>query len=176
MHMYRVKARPSSVLNLAMSRRLFSPSLLRDISDVAYEIGMLTSSHQPSSIPEIQTMPLRLPDVWTPSQYLINIGFRPALAQRLSGAFMDIVSRYKQVFESYFRRAIQGSYHHPEHYSDIFVIHFKSTIQELASRMVSAAWVWLCRARVSPAFSRSQNIDVRISVVATFDEIDISSV
>jgi hypothetical protein len=45
---------------------------------------------------------------------------------------MDFVARYRQVFESYFRRAIKGSCHlHPEHYRDIFVVQFRGTIQVL---------------------------------------------
>ena len=159
-----------------MSRRLFSNYLPRGISEVAREIRMLTSSHA-SEIRTLSESTLHLPDVWTPSQYLINMGLRPALSRRLSSIYMDIVARYRQIFELYFCRAIQGScHHHPEHYRDIFIIYFKGTIQELASRMVSTVWVWLCRARVPPAFSHSQIIDVRISVATTFDEIDISLV
>jgi hypothetical protein len=153
-----------------MSRILFSYSLLRDISDVSCEIGMLTSPQQLSSTYEIQsTPPLRLPDVWAPSQYLINMGLRPALARRLSGVYMDIVARYRQVFESYFRRAIQGScHHHPEHYCDIFVVQFKGTIQALNSQFMSAAWVWLCRVGLPPTLFWPQCIDVRIPIYTPF--------
>jgi hypothetical protein len=160
-------ARPSSssVPNFAMSRRLISYSLLRDISDVSYEIGMLTSLHQPSPTPEIQTMPaLRLPEVWAPSQYLINMGLRPALARRLSNVYMDFVARYRRVFESYFRRAIHGSrHHHSEHYYDIFVAQFKGTIQVSKSKFMSAAWDWLCRAGLLPTLWH-RCIDVTIPV------------
>jgi hypothetical protein len=56
------------------------------------------------------------------------------LSDAYQASYMDIVARYKQVFESYFRRAIQGSCHlHPEHYRDIFVVHFRDTIQVLES-------------------------------------------
>ena len=167
-------ARLPSVLNFTMSRRLFSYSLLRDISNVACEIGMLTSPHQPSPTPEIQTMPpLHLPDVGKPAQHLIEMGLRPALARRLSSIYMDIVSRYKQVFQSYFRRAVQGSYHHhPAHYRDIFVIQFKGTIQVLESQFMSSAWVWLCRAGLSPTLFWPHCIDVRIPVYATLYTVD----
>ena len=157
-----------------MSRRLFSYSLLRDISDVACEIGMLTSRHQSSRTPEIHSMPpLHLPDVWAPSQYLINMGLRPALAQRLSSVYMDIVARYRRVFESYFRRAIQGNYHHhPERYCDIFVVQFRCTTQVLKSQFMSASWNWLSRAGLAPALFWPQCIDVRMPVYATLHEVD----
>ena len=151
------------------TRRLFSNSLLRDIFDVFRENRMLTSPHQPLAS-EIRTLsPLRLPDVGEPAQYLIDMGLRPALARRLSSVYMDIVSRYRGVFESFFCCAIRGSCHlNPEHYRDVFVVHFRGTIQVLASRMVSTAWVWLCQAGLPPAFSRSQHIDVGISIFSTF--------
>lgn len=156
-----------------MSRRLFSSSVSRFIFDVSREIRMLTSPHHPPTS-EIRTLsPLHLPDVWTPCQYLINMGFRPALARRLSDVYMDIVARYKQVFESYFHRAIRGSCHlHPEHYSDIFVVQFRCTIQVLKSQFTSAAWVWLCRAGLPPTFFGPQSMDVSIPVYATLYEVD----
>jgi hypothetical protein len=155
-----------------MSRKLLSNYLpRRGISVVAREIQMLTSPHQrPAS--EIQTLfPLHLPDVWAPSQYLIDMGLRPALARRLSTVYMDIVARYRQVFESYFRRAIQGSsHHHPEHYCDIFIIQFKGIIQVLESQFMSAALAWLCRTGLPPALFWPQCIDVRITVYTTLYE------
>lgn len=165
-HQNRYSADPSDAfLTFTMSRRLFSTYLPRGISDVAREIRMLTGPHQPTAS-EIRTVsPLHLPDVWAPSQYLINMGFKPALARRLSNVYMDIVARYRQVFESYFRRAIQGSCHiHPGHYRDIFVIQFQGTIQVLKSQIMSAAWVWLCRAGLPPTLSWPQCIDVRVPV------------
>lgn len=152
-----------------MLRRLSSNSLPREIFDVFREIRKLTGPHQvPAS--EIWTLsPLHLPHVREPTQYLIDMGLRPALARRLLSVYMDSVARYRQVFESYFYLAIQESRHfHPERYRDIFVVHFRSTIQELASKMVSTACAWLCQAGLPPAFLASQHIDVRISVVATF--------
>ena len=151
-----------------MSRRLFSSYLPRGISDIAREIRMLTGPHQtPAS--EIRSLsPLHLPDVWAPSQYLINMGLRPALARRLSSVYMDIVARYRLVFESYFRRAIQGSCHlHPGRYRDAFVVQFKGTIQVLESQFMSAAWVWLCRAGLPPIPFMPQCIDVRTHVYTT---------
>ena len=156
-----------------MSRRLFSSYLPRGISNVAREIQILTSPYQPPAS-EIRTLsPLHLPDVWAPSQYLMNMGFRPALARRLSGVYMDIVTRYRQVFESYFRRAIQGNcHHHPEHYCDIFVVQFKGTIQVLESQFMSAAWVWLRQAGLLPSLFWPQRIDVRFPVYTTLYEVD----
>lgn len=174
------EAFPLLFLTPTMSRRLFSNTLLRDISDVLRDVRVLTGPHHPSTSGTRTLSPdslLHLPDVGEPVQYLIDMGIRPALSRRLSSVYMDTVSRYKQVFESYFHLATQESCHfHPEQYRDIFVVRFRGTIQELASRMVSTAWVWLCQAGLSQAFFRSQHIDVRISAVVTSDEIDISLV
>lgn len=157
-----------------MSRRLFSNSLLRGIFDVSREIRMLTDPHWSLPASEIRTVsPLPLPDVWAPSEYLINMGLRPVLARHLSSVYMDIVTRSRQIFESYFCCAIRGSYHlNPEHYRDIFVVHFRGTIQVLASRTVSTAYVWLCQAGMPPTLFWPQCIDVRISVYTTLCKID----
>ena len=157
-----------------MSRRLFSNSVSRFIFDVSREIQMLTGPHGHHTASEIRTVsPLRLPDVWTPSQYLIDMGFRPALARRLSGVYKDIVARYKQVFESYFRRATQGSYYHQlECYCNVFVVQFSGTIQVLESQFMSAAWAWLCRAGQPPTLFLPRCIDVRVPVYTTLYEIE----
>jgi hypothetical protein len=149
-----------------MSRKLFSYSILRDIFDASREIRMLTtgSPHRLSPAPEIRTMsPLHLPDVRSPTQYLIDMGLKPALAKRMSTIYMDFVARYRQVTESHFRRAIHGSCNiNPEHYRNIFIVQFRSTIQELQSRIMSISWVWVCRAGLIPAPVCFQRIDVRI--------------
>jgi len=159
-----------------MSGRLFPHSLSRY---TAYEIRTLTRPHPPS--PEIHTIsPLHLPDVRVPVQYLTDMGIRPALARRLSSIYMDFVSRYRQIFESYFRRVIQESHHfHPGHYRDIFVVQFKGTIRVLESRIMSIAWVWLCQTGLSPILFCPQRIDVRILpplIFAMFYEADRPSV
>jgi hypothetical protein len=151
-----------------MSRRLFS-FLPQDIFDVFHEIRMLTGPHQaPAS--EIRTLsPLHLPDVREPAQYLVDMGLSPAFSRRLLNVYMDSVARYRRVFESYFRRAIQGSCHlNLEHYRDIFVVQFKGTIQVLESQFMSAAWVRLCRAGLSPTLFRPQCIDVRFPFMLVF--------
>ena len=156
-----------------MSRRLFSNSLLRDIFDVFREVQILIGPHQPPAS-EIRTLsPLHLPDVGEPAQYLTDLGLKPALARHLSSSYMDIVARYRQIFESYFRRAIQGSCHlNPEHYCDIFVIQFKGTIQVLKSQLISAVWGWLRRAGLPPTIFGPRCIDVRIPVYTTLCEVD----
>jgi len=149
-----------------MSRRLFSHSLLRGIVDKTCETRMLTNPNQPSSTSEILTMsPCHLPDVRVPVQYLIDMGLRPALARRISSAYMDLVARYRQVFESHFRRVIHGGVCHirSEYYRDTFVIQLRGTIQVWESRIMSTAWAWLCRA----GLSRPNFIDVRIPVCPT---------
>ena len=157
-----------------MSRTLFSNSVPRVIFDVAREIRKLTGPHQPSASGSRSSSPLHLPDVWTPSQYLINMGFKPAFARRLSSVYMDIVARYRQTFKSYFRRAIQGSCHlHLGHYHDIFVIQFQGTIQVLESQFMLVAWDWLRRAGLLPTLFLPQCIDVRAPVYTTLYEVDM---
>ena len=151
-----------------MSRILFSSSVSRVIFDVSREIRMLTCRHQPPAS-EITLSPLRLPDVREPAQYLIDMGLRPALSRRLSSAYMDTVARYKQVFESYFRRAIQGSCHfNTEQYRDIFIVQFRGIIQVLESQFMLVAWASLCRAGLLPTLFWPQCIDVRIPAYAAF--------
>ena len=153
---------PPLLVNITMSGRLFPRSLLRYISNVSREIQMLTGPHFPSPAPEIRSMStFHLPDVRELVQYLTGMGIRPALARRLSNIYMDLVARYRQVFESYFRRAIQGNCDlRLEHYRDIFVVQFRGTIQVLESQFISATWSWLCQAGLSTPFW-PQCIDVR---------------
>jgi hypothetical protein len=154
-----------TLFNIAMSGRLFHCSLSRYISDVSREIQMITGPHFPSPAPEIRSMStFHLPDVPALAQCFIDMGLRPALACRLSNIYVDFVARYRQVFESYFRRAIQGNCDlHLERYRDIFVVQFKGTIQILGSQFMSAIWVWLCQARLPTLFS-PQCIDVKITI------------
>ena len=140
--------------------RLFSHSLLRDISDTSRKIRMLTSPYSLSYSSEIRdTLPLHLPDVRTPAQYLIDLGLRPVLARRISSEYMDFFTRHRQVFELYLRRVIHGGCQHPKYYRDFFAVQFNSTIQVWESRIMSTARVWLCRAGLSPT---SFSLDVRI--------------
>jgi hypothetical protein len=154
-----------------MSRRLFSQSLLRSIFEETPKIRMLMNSHRPPPSPasDIRSMSMfHLPNVQAPTQYLIGMGIRPALACRLSNIYMDFVARYRQVFESYFRRAIQGNYDlHLERYRDIFVVQFRGTIQVLESQFISATWVWLCQDGL-PTLFWPQCIDVKIPIFTTF--------
>jgi len=155
------RGRPSLVSNFAMSR-LFSHSLLRDIFDISREIRMLTSPNSLSCSSEIRDMlPLHLPDVRTPAQYLIDLELRPVLARRISSVYMDFFARYRQVFELYLRRVIHSGCQRQrlEYYRDIFVIQFMSTIQVWESRTMSTARVWLRPAGLSPT---SFSLDVGI--------------
>lgn len=152
-----------------MLGRLFTCSLSRYISDVSREIQNLTSPHFPSRTPEIRPMStFHLPDVRALTQYLIDMGIRPALARRLWNFYMAFIARYRQVFELYFRRAIQGNCDlHFEHYRDIFVVQFRGTIQAVEYQLTSAIWVWLCQAGL-PTLFRPQCIDVTIPIFITF--------
>lgn len=160
-----------------MSRKLFSQSLLLGISEETRKIRMLMNSHRPPPSPatasDIRPMStFHLPDVPALAQYLIDMGLRPAFACRLSNNYVDFVARYRQVFESYFRRAIQGNCDlHLEHYRDIFVIQFRRTIQALGSQFMSAICVWLCQGG-SPTHFSPQCIDVKITIFTTFYEVD----
>ena len=159
------EARPSLVSNFAMSR-LFSHSLLRDIFNISREIRMLTSPDSLSCSSEIRDMlPLHLPGVRTPAQYLIDLGLRPVLAQRISSVYMDFFARHRQVFELHLRRIIHGGCQHSEYYRNILIIQFMSTIQVWESRIISTARVWLCPAGLSPT---SFSLDVRIPGCAIF--------
>ncbi len=154
-----------------MSRRLFFQSFLRGIFEETRKTRMLMSSHRPPPSPAFEILSMstfHLPDVQAPAQYFIGMGIRPALACRLSNIYVDLVARYRQVFESYFHRAIQGSRHlRLEHYRDIFVVQFKGTIQVLESQFMSATWVWLCQAG-RPTLFWPQCIDVKIPIFTTF--------
>jgi hypothetical protein len=157
--------------NSTMSRRLFSQSLLRGIFEETRKTRMLMNSHRPPPSPASESRSMstfRLPDVRAPDQYLIGMGIRPALARHLSRIYMDTIARYRQVFESYFRRAIQGSCHlRLEHYRDIFVVQFKGTVKVLESQFMSVSWVWRCQAGLSTLFW-PQCIDVKIPIFTTF--------
>ena len=168
----RVQTLVSTLFNITMSGRLFSRSLSRYISEISREIQMLTGPHFPSPAPEIRSMStFHLPDVQAPTQHLIGMGIKPALARRLSNIYMDSVARCKQVFELYFRRAIQGSCHlRPEHYRDIFDVQFKGTIQVLESQFMSVTWVWLCQAG-QPTLFWPQCIDVRIPISLLYTKL-----
>ena len=148
--------------------RQFSHSLPRDIFDISREIRMLTSPDSSSCSSETRirdVLPLHLPDVRTPTQYLIDLGLRPVHARRISGDYMDILARYRQVFELYLRRVIHGGCQHSEYYREIFVVQFMSTIQVWESRIMSTARVWLGRTRLSPT---SFSLNVRIPGYAVF--------
>jgi len=140
--------------------RLLSHSLPRDIFDILRGIRKLASPDSLSCSSENQDMlPLHLPDVRSPAQYLIDLGLRPVLARRISGVYMDFCARYRQVVELYFRRVIHGGCRHPKYYHDILVIQFMSTIQVWESQIMSTARVLVCRAGLSPT---SFSLDVRI--------------
>ena len=156
----------SSLVSKFPMSRLFSHSLLRDIFDISREIRMLTSPDSPSCSSENRDiLPLRLPDVRTPAQDLIDLGLGPVLARRFSGVYMDFVARHRQVFELYFRRVIHGGCRHPEYYRVIFVAQFKSTIQACESRIMSTARVWLSQAVPYPT---SFSLEVRTPGYAIF--------
>ena len=154
-----------------MSKTLFFQSYLRGIFEETRKTRMLMSSHRPppSSASETRSMSMfHLPDVRAPAQYFIDMGLRPAFARHLSSVYMDFVARLRQVFESYFCRAIRGNCDlHLEQYRDIFDVQFRGTTQVLESQFMSATWVWLRQAGL-PTLFWPQCIDVKIPIYTTF--------
>lgn len=143
----------------------FSQSLLRGISDSARELVALANTHQlPPCVPEGRiSAQLHLPEVRVSAQYLIDMGFRPEVAQHLLRVFMVFVCRYKQVFALHFDRTINGGGNLPsEYYRDVFVAQYERAIQGWGSRFLSTAWVWPCQAGLSPAASRVEEISVSV--------------
>jgi hypothetical protein len=155
-----------------MSRRLSSHSFLRGISDKARENLTLTKPRRPSTVSEIRTdaqVLLHLPDVQSPFQYLIDMGLRPTLAQRISSVYMKFVARYRQVFSTHCRRVIRGGCHiEPEYYREMFIIQFKGTIQVWGYQIMSIVWDWLCRAGLPPTASHPQCLDVSATLQNSF--------
>ena len=160
-----------------MSKKSFLQSFLRSTFEETHKTRMLVISHRPppniNSASEIRAMStFHLPDVQAPAQYLIGMGIKPALACRLSNIYMDFVTRHRQIFGSYFRRAIQGNCDlNLDHYRDTFVVQFRRTIQALGSQFMSAIWVWRCQVGQPTLFS-PQCIDVKIPIFTTFYKVD----
>lgn len=159
-----------------MPGRIFSRSLMQAILDSSHEIRSLSSLHchsllglEPPATPQLQ---LRLPEVRAPSQYLIDMGFQPSLAQQLSKAYMDFVARYRTTYELHFNRVVSGGYHLPtECYREVFVALFKRTIQTWDSKFALMVRVRICQVGAPQASFRPERVDVSTAIVSNLFEI-----
>src|SRR5258708_31956600 len=108
-------------------------TFMRDIVNDSREILLLSDTHgytltslEPSTTSQLR---LRLPEVWAPAQYLIDVGLRPGVARRLSSTYMDSVARYRETCQSHFDRATHGGGHLTAYYREVFIVLFKRMIQ-----------------------------------------------
>ncbi|KAN0133217.1 hypothetical protein V8E53_008941 [Lactarius tabidus] len=139
---------------------------MQDFCDGSRKIRILsnTYSYTPTGL-ESSTTPrlhLHLPEVWSPAQYLVDLGLRPVLAQRLSSTYMDVVDRYRKICQSHFDRATHGG-HLTEYYGKVFVVLFRRTVQAWESQIVSIVRVQLCQAG---ATVRPERVDIRVDDAA----------
>ncbi|KAI9512532.1 hypothetical protein F5148DRAFT_851436 [Russula earlei] len=116
-----------------------------------------------------QSVPL-FPDVQISSQHFIDMGLRPATAERLLECFLKRVSQIRQTFEFYSGRAVQGGCPLPHsYYHDTFIVLYRRTIQRWASQIASAAW--LCRTGVCSLNLRRQCINIYVDNVTKNDTL-----
>lgn len=149
-----------------MPGRNLPRSLLLNISERARDLLALADGHRPLPVLEAQTLsrphfPAHLPELRISTQHFIDLGLLPATAECLLTYFLKSVARYRQTFEFYAGRAIQGRCHlPPAYYHDTFVILYKQTIQSWESQIVSAVRVWLRQTGVFLPGLRHQCMDV----------------
>ena len=140
-------------------------SSMRDILDNSREIGLFSDRHgyTPMSFESSKSsqLPLHLPEVWTPAQYLIDMGLRPSLARQLSSTYMDVVARYRETCQSYFDLATRGG-HLAEYCREVFIVLFRRTTQAWGSKIVSVVRVQLCQAGARQATVRPERVDASI--------------
>lgn len=153
-----------------MPARIFSRSFTQAILDSSREILSLSDLHchsllgfEPSTTPKLQ---LQLPEVRAPSQYLLDMGFQPTLAQQLSKTYMDFVARYRKTCQLHFDRATRGGGHVAEYYREVFIILFKRTTQAWGSQIVSIIRAQLCQAGAPQATVHPERVDVSTFVTS----------
>lgn len=145
---------------------------MREILADSREILLLsdTYGYTPAGLKSSTTsqLQLHLPEVWSPTQYLIDVGLRPALARRLSSIYIGVVDQYRNICQSQFDRATHGDGggHLTEYYREVFIILFKRTVQAWGSQIVSIARVQLCQAGAPRATVRPECVDVSTIVVS----------
>lgn len=142
---------------------------IRDIFDDSHGLWLFSDSrgYTPNSLESSTTsqLQLHLPEVWSPAQYLIDVGLRPALARRLSSTYIGVVNQYRNICQSHFDRATHGGGHLIEYYREVFIILFKRTVQSWGSQIISIARVQLCQAGALRVTVCSERVDVSIIVV-----------
>ena len=144
---------------------------MRDFFDGSCKIRLLSDTHgyTPTGVQSSTTsqLQLHLPEVWSPAQYLIDVGLRPALARRLSSTYIGVVDQYRNICQSHFDRATHGDGGHlTEYYREVFIILFKRTVQAWGSQIVSIARVQLCQAGAPRATVCPERVDVSTVVVS----------
>ena len=152
-----------------MSGRIFPRSFMQAILDNAHEIRSLSElychslpSFEPPPAPQLH---LHLPEVCAPARYLIDVGFRPALARRLSSTYMDIVDRYRKACHSYFHRVTHRGGHFNEYYREVFTVLFERTVQAWGSRFVSIIRVRLSQAGSPQASIRPEHVEASTIII-----------
>lgn len=156
---------PQSPLIRTMPGRLFPRSVIQDIFDSSCILQPPSDIHSSTFTSfESTTSLLYLPEVWTPAaQYLIDVGLRPSLAQRLSDTYVDFVARNRKLFESYFNCAIsKGCHLSAECYRSTFIVQFKRTIQVWDSQFVSVVRVLSRQAGVPMVSFHPERVDASI--------------
>ncbi|KAH9952419.1 hypothetical protein BC827DRAFT_1255434 [Russula dissimulans] len=139
-----------------------SRSLLLGISERDRDILTLTEGHRQPLARATQSPPLpHLPEVQISAQYFIDMGLTPTTAERLLLYFSKFVIRYRQNFEFYFGRVIQGgSVLPPTYYHDTFVPLYKRTIKSWESQIMSTVRVWLHQTGAFSPDLRKECLDV----------------
>lgn len=139
---------------------------MRNIIDDSREILLLADTHgytgtgfESSTTSQCH---LHLPEVWAPTQHLIDVGLRPGLAQRLSCTYMHFAARYRETCQSHFDRATHGRSYLTEYYREVFTVLFKRTIQASSSQIVSIVRVHLCQAGAPQLIAGPERMDVSI--------------
>lgn len=157
-----------------MPGRIFSRTFTQAILDSSRELRSLSDLHchsllgfEPLVTPQLQLqLQLQLPEVRAPSQYLADMGFKPALAQQLSKTYMDFVAQYRKTCQSHFYRAAHGGGHIAEYYREVFVVLFRRTVQAWDSQIVSIVRAQLYQAGAPQTTVRPERMDVCIIVIA----------
>jgi hypothetical protein len=151
-----------------MPGRIFSRSFTQAILDSSREIRSLSDlyCHSLLGSEPPETLQLQLPEVRAPSQYLIDMGFKPTLAQQLSKTYMDFVARYRKSCQSNFDRATRGGGHLTEYYREVFVALFRRTTRAWGSHIVSIARVQLRQAGAPQATVRPECVDASTVVIS----------
>ena len=142
----------------------------QDFFDVSREMRLLSDAHNHTRADFVSSttsqVHLHLPEVLAPAQFLIDMGFQPALAHRLSKTYMDFVAQCKKTCQSHFDRTAHGKGHLTEYYRKVFIVLFRRTVQAWNSRIVSIVRVQLCQTSAPQATVRTERVDASTIVIS----------